>query len=163
MQQFSSDAGETFRKRLVATAKGSHGAKDMSREQAREALAFLMSAEAHPAQIGAFLTAMRFKGARVEELRASGIFQYNYFVSPHLLEGKNKITVRWAETSAMMGRAVRVTWAWKEKAGKKEDVHTAKRSGGSYGISVGDVPVPNGGALDPTFIDRLEAEVVPSD
>ena len=69
MQQFSSEAGEAFRKRLIATAKGSHGAKDMSREQARDALTFLMSAEAHPAQVGAFLTAMRFKGARVEEMK----------------------------------------------------------------------------------------------
>jgi anthranilate phosphoribosyltransferase len=69
MQQFTSEAGEAFRKRLIATAKGSHGAKDMSREQARDALSFLMSAEAHPAQVGAFLTAMRFKGSRVEEMQ----------------------------------------------------------------------------------------------
>jgi len=69
MQQFSSEAGESFRKRLIATAKGSHGARDMSREEAREALNFLMSPEAHPAQVGAFLTAMRFKGAREEEMK----------------------------------------------------------------------------------------------
>ncbi len=69
MQQFSSEAGEAFRLRLIATAKGSHGAKDMSREQACDALTFLMSPEAHPAQVGAFLTAMRFKGARVEEMK----------------------------------------------------------------------------------------------
>lgn len=69
MQQFFSDAGETFRKRLIATAKGSHGARDMSRVEAYEALSFLMSSEAHPAQVGAFLTAMRFKGARVEEMK----------------------------------------------------------------------------------------------
>ncbi|MEW7977328.1 MAG: anthranilate phosphoribosyltransferase [Candidatus Sedimenticola endophacoides] len=68
MQSFSSDAGERFRKRLIATAKGRHGARDMTREQAREALAFLFSDEAHPVQIGAFLTAMRFKGTRVEEM-----------------------------------------------------------------------------------------------
>jgi anthranilate phosphoribosyltransferase len=41
----------------------------MSREQAKAALAFLISAEAHPAQVGAFLTAMRFKGTRVEEMK----------------------------------------------------------------------------------------------
>ncbi|MEJ2619648.1 MAG: hypothetical protein P8163_05175 [Candidatus Thiodiazotropha sp.] len=65
----NSSAGESFRKRLIATAKGSKGAKDMSREQAKAALNFLISTEAHPAQIGAFLTAMRFKGARVEEMK----------------------------------------------------------------------------------------------
>ncbi len=69
MPQFTSAAGEAFRLRLIATAKGSHGAKDMSREEAKEALGFLMSAEADPAQVGAFLTAMRFKGARVEEMK----------------------------------------------------------------------------------------------
>jgi len=69
MPQFTSAEGESFRKRLIATAKGARGAKDMNREEAREALNFLMSAEADPAQVGAFLTAMRFKGARVEEMK----------------------------------------------------------------------------------------------
>jgi anthranilate phosphoribosyltransferase len=69
MQDFSSEAGHNFRARLIATAKGRHGAKDMNREQAREALAFLFSAEAQPVQIGAFLTAMRFKGTKVEEMK----------------------------------------------------------------------------------------------
>ncbi|MES9993280.1 MAG: anthranilate phosphoribosyltransferase [Candidatus Thiodiazotropha sp.] len=69
MQQPRSQAAELFRKRLIATAKGPRGAKDMSRDEAYEALTFLLSSEAQPAQIGAFLTAMRFKGARVEELK----------------------------------------------------------------------------------------------
>lgn len=68
MQEFSSEAGRKFRSRLIATAKGRHGAKDMTRKQACEALSFLFSAEASPVQIGAFLTAMRFKGAKVEEM-----------------------------------------------------------------------------------------------
>jgi len=58
---------------------------------------------------------------------------------------------------------VRVTWAWKEKAGEKSDVRTVKKSGERYEISVGDIEDENGGALDPTFIDRLEVEVVPAD
>jgi anthranilate phosphoribosyltransferase len=69
MQQTKSQAAEQFRKRLIATAKGPRGAKDMTREEAREALAFLICAESQPAQVGAFLTAMRFKGARVEEMK----------------------------------------------------------------------------------------------
>ncbi len=68
MQDFTSEAGRKFRSRLIAVAKGKHGAKDMSREQAREALSFLFSAEADPVQVGAFLTAMRFKGTKVEEM-----------------------------------------------------------------------------------------------
>ncbi len=69
MQDFPSEAGRKFRTRLIATAKGRHGSKDMTREQASEALNFLFSAEAHPIQIGAFLTAMRFKGSKVEEMK----------------------------------------------------------------------------------------------
>lgn len=68
MTQYSSEAGERFRKRLIVTAKGRHGAKDMNRQEAKEALDFLFSAEAHPAQVGAFLTAVRFKAATVEEM-----------------------------------------------------------------------------------------------
>ncbi len=68
MTQYSSEAGERFRKRLIVTAKGRRGAKDMNRQEAKEALDFLFSAEAHPAQVGAFLTAMRFKAATVEEM-----------------------------------------------------------------------------------------------
>lgn len=68
MTQYSSDAGERFRKRLIVTAKGRRGAKDMNRQEAKDALDFLFSAEAHPAQVGAFLTAMRFKAATVEEM-----------------------------------------------------------------------------------------------
>ena len=69
MQDFSSEAARKFQKRLIATAKGPRGAKDMTREQACEALSFLFSNEVEPVQIGAFLTAMRFKGAKVEEMK----------------------------------------------------------------------------------------------
>lgn len=69
MNDFISPDGQRFQQRLIATAKGRHGAKDMTREEAAEALAFLFSAEAHPVQIGAFLTAMRFKAATAEEMK----------------------------------------------------------------------------------------------
>ncbi len=69
MQDFTSEAGRKFRARLIAVAKGRHGAKDMTRKQACEALTFLFSAESDPVQVGAFLTAMRFKGTKVEEMQ----------------------------------------------------------------------------------------------
>lgn len=59
---------ERFRQRLILTAKGRHGARTMSREEAQEALAFLLSGEAENAQVAAFLTAMRFKGAEMDEM-----------------------------------------------------------------------------------------------
>ncbi len=68
MQEFFSEQGKRFQKQLIATAKGRHGAKDMTREQAKEALSFIFSAEVHPVQIGAFLTATRFKRSTAEEM-----------------------------------------------------------------------------------------------
>ncbi|MFC1671913.1 hypothetical protein ACFL01_02135 [Planctomycetota bacterium] len=102
-------------------------------------------------------------GARLEQFRTSGIFQYNYFVSPRLLEGKNRITVNWAKNSPMENRAVRILWSWNESNERKEHVHTAKKHGEHYSISVGDLSVPNGGISDPTFMEKLEIEVVPAD
>ncbi len=68
MYQYSSEAGERFRKRLILTATGRRGARDLNRQEPKEALEVLFSAEAHPTQVGAFLTAMRFKAATVDEL-----------------------------------------------------------------------------------------------
>jgi anthranilate phosphoribosyltransferase len=69
MQDFLTTAGRKFRKRLIATAKGPKGSRDMTREQAHEALMFLFSNEVHTSQVGAFLTAMRFKRSTVEEMK----------------------------------------------------------------------------------------------
>lgn len=59
----------TFQETLRKVAKGPKGAADMSREQAKSSLSFLFSHQAHPAQVGAFLTAMRFKGTTTEEFK----------------------------------------------------------------------------------------------
>lgn len=67
MQDFISERAQAFRGRLRMTAKGKRGAKDMTREQAKEALSFLFTAEADRAQVAAFLTAMRFKGTCLNE------------------------------------------------------------------------------------------------
>jgi anthranilate phosphoribosyltransferase len=67
MTDFTSEAGLRFRYMLRDIAKGKHGARDLSREEASEALAFLISNECDPAQVGAFLTAMRYKGTKLDE------------------------------------------------------------------------------------------------
>jgi anthranilate phosphoribosyltransferase len=67
MTDFTSEAGLRFRYMLRDIAKGKRGARDLSREEASEALAFLFSNECDPAQVGAFLTAMRYKGTKLEE------------------------------------------------------------------------------------------------
>ena len=67
MKDFTSEKGLQFRYILRDIAKGRHGARNLSREEARDALLFLFSPEADGAQVGAFLTAMRFKSATLEE------------------------------------------------------------------------------------------------
>ena len=79
---FTTEAGLKFRYTLRDVAKGKRGARDLSREEARDALAFLFSNEADPAQVGAFLTAMRFKGAKREEYL--GFFDAIYATSSTL-------------------------------------------------------------------------------
>jgi len=56
-----------FQALLKAVAKGKHGSRNMTSDEAQKALDFIFSDEAHSAQVGAFLTAMRFKGTTVEE------------------------------------------------------------------------------------------------
>ena len=63
-----SEKAQKFQQQLILTAKGSHGAKDMDRNSAKEALHFLLSGEANEIQMAAFITAMRFKGAEIDEL-----------------------------------------------------------------------------------------------
>jgi hypothetical protein len=94
------------------------------------------------------------KGARLERLRASGVFQYNYFMAPCLRPGENRVQVAWAGDA----RAVRVTWRWKEKGGElKEDVHSAAKSGEEYTIRVGELE-PGRPATDPTFVESMIIE-----
>jgi hypothetical protein len=94
------------------------------------------------------------KGARLEGLRASGVFQYNYFMAPCLRPGENQVRVAWEGDA----KAVRVVWCWKEKGGAaKEDIHVAKKSGEEYTIKVGDLDAGRP-ALDPTFVEAMIVE-----
>jgi anthranilate phosphoribosyltransferase len=79
MKSMISNRALQFRLRLRDTAKGKHGSVDMTREQAKEALDFLISDEADPVQRSAFLTAMRFKGTKLPEFLGffDAISEYN--------------------------------------------------------------------------------------
>jgi len=94
------------------------------------------------------------KNARLAGLRASGIFQYNYFMAPCLAPGENRVAVAWGGTA----EAVKVTWRWREKgAAGKEHVHLARASGETYAVAVGGVG-PSKWAPDPTFVDCMILE-----
>ncbi len=86
MQEFISERGKKFRNRLRLTAKGRHGALDMNRDQAKEALSFLFTEEADSIQVAAFITAMRFKGAKLPEFLGflDAIYEASSTISPEV-------------------------------------------------------------------------------
>ena len=55
---------------IVKIGKGHKGAKDLTWEEAKEAMRFLMEDQATPGQVGAFLMAMRIKMESISELAA---------------------------------------------------------------------------------------------
>jgi len=59
---------ERMRAYLRAIGQGPKHCRDLSREEARDAMALVLSGEATPAQAGAFLLLERFKGESPEEL-----------------------------------------------------------------------------------------------
>ncbi len=99
-------------------------------------------------------------GSSVQGLRLAPVFQYNYFLSPRLKPGENKVKVTWSDKSSMTDRAVRVTWTWKEKSGAKQHQKLLTASGTEYDLPVGEVDVPAGAELNPTYIEALTIQVV---
>jgi hypothetical protein len=102
-------------------------------------------------------------GSHVAGLRLAPVFQYNYFMSPRPKPGENQIKVAWSNNSTMTGRAVRVTWTWREKAGDKKDERLISRSGTTYPLPLGPVDIQPNADLNPTYVDALVVEVVPGD
>jgi anthranilate phosphoribosyltransferase len=84
MKDLVSEKGMRVRSVLRKVAKGKRGSRDMSREQAREILEFFFSAEADRAQIGALLTAMRFKSTCHDEYLGflDAIYDYSHLIQP---------------------------------------------------------------------------------
>jgi hypothetical protein len=99
-------------------------------------------------------------GSSIRGLCLAPVFQYNYFLSPRPKPGENKVKVTWSEKSDMADRAVRVTWTWREKSGPKKHEKLVTESGTEYALPVGEVDVPGGAELNPTYVEALVVEVV---
>lgn len=86
MKELITESGKTFRQRLRNTARGRHGSEDMTRDQAREALDFLISRESEDVQIAAFLTAMRFKSTTLDEYLGffDAIYEHSLTIRPEV-------------------------------------------------------------------------------
>lgn len=84
MKDLISEQGIRFRTILRGVAKGRHGSSDMSREEARFVLDFLFSAEMDRAQVGALMTAMRFKGTKLDEFLGffDSIYEHSATIQP---------------------------------------------------------------------------------
>lgn len=61
--------------------------QDLTQEEARRVMEFIMSGEATPAQIGAFITALRMKGETVEEIAGCALAMRN-LAAPFEVRGK---------------------------------------------------------------------------
>jgi len=55
---------------IAKVGKGEKGAKDLTHDEAKEAMRLLLEGVATPAQVGSFLVAMRIKSESVSELAA---------------------------------------------------------------------------------------------
>ncbi|MDP6625652.1 MAG: anthranilate phosphoribosyltransferase [Nitrospinota bacterium] len=130
---------EKFRRRLILTAKGSHGARDMNREEAKEAMGFLFSDKADDIQLAAFVTAMRFKGAKVDELLGfiDGIKENSLPIKPEIkglvdcngpYDGRKK-----SLSLSFAAVVVAVT------AGVPIIMHSGNRLPPKYGVTIADV------------------------
>jgi anthranilate phosphoribosyltransferase len=71
----------TMQALIAKVGKGEKGAKDLTYEEAKEAMRLLLEGRATPAQVGAFLLAMRIKSESVSELAAFTAVARTY-VSP---------------------------------------------------------------------------------
>src|SRR5437899_2807205 len=60
----------TMQTLIAKVGKGEKGAKDLTYDEAKEAMRLLLEGVATPAQVGSFLVAMRIKGESVSELAA---------------------------------------------------------------------------------------------
>ena len=71
--------------------KGQKGAKDLTWEESKEAMTALIEGQASPAQVGAFLMAMRIKMESITELAAFTIIARQYVAPVTVPAGRNVI------------------------------------------------------------------------
>ena len=77
---------------LAKIAKGPKASKDLTWDESKQAMKALIEGEATPAQVGAFLIAMRFKMESVTELAALTAAARQY-VLPRCLTGRGLVDV----------------------------------------------------------------------
>src|SRR5438105_1687871 len=80
----------TMQTLIAKVGKGEKGAKDLTYDEAKEAMRLLLEGVATPAQVGSFLVAMRIKSESVKELGVRSFFQP---VSRMLNPGRAQVSI----------------------------------------------------------------------
>jgi anthranilate phosphoribosyltransferase len=135
----SPEAFERMRFFLREIGQGPRAGRDLTREEAREAMSLVLAAEATPAQAGAFLLVQRYKGETPDELVgfAQAIRESAQTIAPNAkglldigspYDGRKKSIVV-SPASALVLAA----------AGVPVVMHGEKRIGPKFGVPIGDV------------------------
>jgi anthranilate phosphoribosyltransferase len=147
-----------FRATLKLVGTGPRGSRDLSFEEARDALAALLGGEVSPAQAGAFLIATRIKGESPDEL--AGYAQALRDAVVPLGTATKRPLVACAGAYDGAGQAPHLSLAAAVVAaacGAAVVVHCGSRVGPKYGVTALDVLAGVGGPVSPT---RAESEAM---
>lgn len=145
---------EGFRQIIKTLGTGPHGNRALAFEEAREAMAALLSGSVSDAQAGAFLIAMRVKGEEPEELAglAHAMRQARPKVDVHT--DRPLVCVAGAydgvADAPVLSLAVAATAA---ACGAGIVMHCGDSLGPKYGTTVGEVLAELGGTAEPTLVE----------
>lgn len=157
----SAPPAERMRTYLRAIGQGPRAGRDLTRDEARDAMNIILGQAATPAQIGGFLLLQRFKGESVDELIgfAEAVRARSNVISPKVsgaldigspYDGRKKSIVV-SPASSIVAAA----------AGVPVFMHGEKDLGPKHGVPIGDVLEALGVNIDQPPADasrRLEAD-----
>jgi anthranilate phosphoribosyltransferase len=155
------DAFERMRFFLREIGQGPRAGRDLTREEAREAMELILSQQATPAQMGGFLLLQRYKGESPEELAgfAEAVRASAHTIAPKVkglldigspYDGRKKSIVV-SPASAIVTAA----------AGVPVVMHGEKGIGPKFGVPIGDVLEALGVDIDgePEVVERSIEEI----
>jgi anthranilate phosphoribosyltransferase len=150
------EAFERMRFFLREIGQGPRAGRDLTREEAREAMSLILSQQATPAQAGGFLLVQRYKGESPDELAgfAEAVRAVARTIAPKV-EGLLDIGSPYdgRKKSIVVSPASAIVVA---AAGVPVVMHGEKRIGPKFGVPIGDVLEAMGIAIDaePEEVER---------
>lgn len=140
-----------FRATIKLVGTGPRGSRDLAAEEAREALAALLSGETTEAQAGAFLLAMRFKGEAPDELAGFAMALRDAASPLEADVGRPLVACAGAYDGVATSPHLSIAAACAAAAcGAAVIMHCGTRLGPKYGITQADVLAELGGSSAPS-------------